>query len=86
MKWQLGDSAVQLFGMWGLGHTIRYTFAWTLRLMRGNITRHTQVPASRIPMRSIDGGPASHALPGTPTPQHASLEPRDRVPVASSRD
>ncbi len=73
----LGDSAVQLFGMWGLGHTIRHTFIWTLRLMRGNITRHTQAPTSRIPMRSIDGSPATHALPGTPTPQHASLEPDD---------
>ena len=73
----LGDSAVQLFGMWGLAHTIRHTFAWALRLMRGNIKRHTQVPTSRIPMRGIDGGPASHALPGTPTPQHASGEPKD---------
>ncbi len=69
----LGDSAVQLFGMWGLAHTIRHTLIWTLRLMRGNVKRHTQVPASRIPMRGVDGSPASHALPGTSTPQHASV-------------
>ncbi|MDY6913215.1 MAG: radical SAM protein [Planctomycetota bacterium] len=79
-KAHLGDSVVQLFGMWGLVRTIRYTFAWALRLMRGNIKRHTRVPASRVPMRSIDGGAASHALPGTPTPQHASRELKDMQP------
>jgi len=83
---RLGDAVVQLFGMWGLWHTVHHTFAWALRLMRGNIKRHTQVPASRIPMRGIDGGPASHAMPETPTPQHTSLEPKDRILVASSRD
>ncbi|MHC4294382.1 MAG: B12-binding domain-containing radical SAM protein, partial [Planctomycetota bacterium] len=67
MRAHLGDSAVQLFGMWGLTYTIRRTFIWALRLMRGNIKRHNAVPASRIPMRSVDGGPAPHALPGTPT-------------------
>ncbi len=80
MKVHLGDAAVQLFGMWGLGHTVRHTFIWALRLMRGNIKRHTQVPTSRIPMRGIDGSSASHALPGTPTPQHASLESDDIQP------
>ena len=61
----LGDAAVQVFGMWGLIHTIRRTFVWALHLMRGNIKRHTQVPASRIPMRSTDAdnNPPSHALP-----------------------
>ena len=83
---QLSDAAMQLFGMWGLGHTIRHTLVWALHLMRGKIERYTEVPASRIPMRGIDGAPPSHALPGTPTPQHASLEPKDRVQVASSRD
>ena len=82
----LGDSAVQLYGMWGLAHTVRHTFSWALRLMRGNITRHTQVPGSRIPMRGVNGNPASHALPGTPTLQEASPEPADGVPVTSSRD
>ena len=76
----LFDSGMQVIGMWGLALTIRRTLGWALRLMRGNIKRHTQVPASRIPMRSIDGGPASHALPGTPTPQHASLESKDMRP------
>ena len=84
LKAHLGDSAVQLFGMWGLAHTIRHTFAWALRLMRGNIKRHTGAPCSRIPMRSAEGGPASHALPGTPTPRPASLESKDRAPVTSS--
>ncbi len=85
MKAHLGDSAVQLFGMLGLAHTIRYTFAWALRLMRGNIKRHTQVPASRIPMRSVDGGPASHALPGTPTPPRKPPESKDSGSAMLSR-
>ena len=66
----LGDAAVQVFGMWGLAHTMRRTFVWALHLMRGNIKRHTRVPASRIPMRGVNGTPASHAVPGTPTPPH----------------
>ena len=82
----VGDAVVQVFGMWGLVHTVQHTFTWALRLMRGNIKRHTQAPTSQIPMRGVDGGPASHALPGTPTPQHTSPEPKDRDLVASSRD
>ena len=65
----LGDAAVQVFGMWGLTHTIRRTLGWAYHLRRGRITRHTAAPTSRIPMRGADGGPASHALPGTPTSQ-----------------
>jgi hypothetical protein len=34
--------------------------------MCGKIKRTAGVPASRLPMRSIDGHTASHALPGTP--------------------
>ncbi|MBL7221567.1 MAG: B12-binding domain-containing radical SAM protein [Phycisphaerae bacterium] len=67
----LADAAVQVFGMWGLANTIRRTFVWGLHLMRGKIKRHTCVPASKIPMRGVDGAPASHALPGTPTPREA---------------
>lgn len=80
------DSGMQVIGMWGLALTIRHTLGWALRLMRGNIKRHTKVPASRIPMRSIDGGPASHAIPGTPTPQHASLESNDMQPEPATAD
>jgi radical SAM superfamily enzyme YgiQ (UPF0313 family) len=66
---------IQLMGMWGLVQTIRRTLGWALRLMRGKIKRHTRAPTSRIPMRSADGGPASHAPPGTPRPQYGSPEP-----------
>lgn len=62
----LADAVVQAFGIWGLGHTFRGTLGWCWRLMRGKIKRHSKVPTSRIPMRSVDGGPAPHALPGTP--------------------
>ena len=62
----LGDAVALLFGMWGLTHTIRRTFGWSLRLMLGRVTRHTSVPSSRIPMRGADSPQASHAMPGTP--------------------
>jgi hypothetical protein len=71
----LADAAVQAFGIWGLAYTIRATLGWTWHLMRGRIERHTEAPTSRIPMRSVDGGPASHALPGTPTPISTTLRP-----------
>jgi len=60
------DSIIQLLGMWGMMLTFPRTLRWTLNLMRGQIKRHTQAPASSIPMCSPDGGEASHATPGTP--------------------
>ncbi len=59
------DAGIQIFGMYGLMHTYRRTLGWARRLFRAGIQRHTEVPASLIPMRSSAGGPASHALPGT---------------------
>jgi radical SAM superfamily enzyme YgiQ (UPF0313 family) len=64
------DAGMQLFGMYGLMHTYRRTLAWAWRLFRGGIHHYDRAPASRIPMRSPDGGPAAHALPGTPTSAH----------------
>lgn len=61
---QLIDAGVQAFGMYGLFHTYRRTLKWAWHLFRGKIQRHWQAPASPIPMRSPNGGPASHALPG----------------------
>ena len=60
------DAAVQALGMCGLIHTCRRTLAWAWQLSRGNIQHSSQAPASRLAMRAPDGGPASHALPGTP--------------------
>ena len=82
----MADAGVQLFGMWGLVHTVRRTFIWALHLMRGNIVRYSQVPSSKIPMRGVDGAPADHALPGTPTPQNASVESKDGVTTESSSE
>ena len=65
-KMYLADAGLQLFGMWGLAQTVRRTLGWAFRLMRGNIRRKSEIPASRIPMRRADdAAPASHALPGT---------------------
>ena len=62
----LMDAAVQAAGMVGLTVTIRRTLDWALRLRFGKIVRYSKAPDSLIPMRSVDGGPASHALPETP--------------------
>ena len=51
---------MQLVGMMGLVMTIARTSGWALRLMFGRIERETHPPASQIPMRSVDGAPASH--------------------------
>jgi radical SAM superfamily enzyme YgiQ (UPF0313 family) len=65
-KLYLANAVMQLVGMWGLAHTIRRTFGWALRLMRGNVRRRMRIPASPIPMRHIDGEAADATLPGTP--------------------
>jgi len=62
----LADAGMQVIGMWGLTKTIRRTLPWAIRLLRGRIVRKTRVPAGTIPMRSPDGSPAPHAIPGTP--------------------
>ena len=80
---RLIDAAVQAFGMYGLIHTYRRTLGWAYRLLRGNIQRYAKAPPSQIPMRNPAGGPASHALPGTPvTKQDQSSE---KVPATTSR-
>ncbi len=80
----LADAGLQVAGMWGLAQTVRRTLGWALRLVRGPIRRKTNVPASKIPMRSVDGGAASHALPGTP--QAASVQLNAKVPMRSPAD
>ncbi len=70
----LADAGMQFLGMLGLTQTIRRTLGWAFRLMRGNIKRATKPPHSKIPMRSIDGQAASHALPGTPQPNFVPLK------------
>ena len=60
------DAGIQMLGMFGLFHTFRRTIGWAWKLSRGKIEHSTQAPISRLPMRGPEGGPASHALPGTP--------------------
>jgi hypothetical protein len=62
----LADAGAQMLGMYGLTQTIRRTLGWATRLMTGGIKRKTRPPISLIPMRGPDGGPAAHAIPGTP--------------------
>jgi hypothetical protein len=51
---------MQIIGMLGLVMTIARTSGWAMRLMFGRIERLSHPPVSEIPMRSIDGAPASH--------------------------
>lgn len=62
---QLTDAAAQMLGMLGLVQTVRRTVPWSWRLMRKKIERAERAPMSRLPMRSVQGKAACHALPGT---------------------
>lgn len=76
----LADAAVQAFGMWGILYTLRGTLGWLGHLWRGKIQRHHAAPTSRLPMQNVDGGPAAHALPGTPPPTTPADSPLRVVP------
>jgi hypothetical protein len=84
LRAHFADAAVQLFGMWGLAHTVPRTLAWCRHLLRGNIKRHTKPPVSRIPMRSTDGGPASHALPGTTASKPGRIRSNVKMPIKTA--
>ena len=71
LRGHLLDAGVQLLGMIGLFHTVRRTLPWAWRLLTSKIDHATRSPSGRLPMRSPTGGPASHAIPGTP--QRADL-------------
>ena len=59
----LADASEQAFGMYGLMLTVRRTFGWAMRLCFGKIQRKSAPPASRIPLRGVNGNSAGHALP-----------------------
>jgi radical SAM superfamily enzyme YgiQ (UPF0313 family) len=75
----LADAGMQVIGMWGLAQTVRRTLGWAFRLMRGDIRRKTNYPVSRIPMRAVDNGTASHAPPGTPQADLVQLNVRSKT-------
>ena len=63
LRAHMTDAALQLLGIMGLIQTIPPHLGMVM--FRGKTQRAEQAPLSRIPMRGADGGPASHALPGT---------------------
>lgn len=75
----LKPAGMQIVGMMGLVMTILRTSGWAIRLLFGGIERFTHLPASRIPMRSLDGAPASHAAPSVTVQIAPNLVPL-RVP------
>lgn len=77
LRSHLLHAGIQGMAMCGLFQTYRRTLGWAWRLFRGKIEHSTQAPVSRIPMVSPSGGPASHALPGTPTADVQAVGCRD---------
>lgn len=73
----LADALLQAVGMLGLLQSVRRTAGWAHALRHGRIVRTTEPPRSRLPMRSVRGGCAPHALPGTPV----AAPEREAVPV-----
>jgi hypothetical protein len=66
MKAHFTDAGLQILGMSALLLTYRRTLPWAWKLFRGQVEAAAEAPRSRIPMRTPQGEPASHALPGTP--------------------
>lgn len=58
------DCGPQFLGTLGLMMNTAKTLGWARRLRSGEIRRAAEPPASRIPMRRPDGGPAAHGPPG----------------------
>jgi len=54
-------AGMQIVGMLGLIQTVRHTAGWALRLMFSRVERLELPPVSRVPMRAVDGGEASHS-------------------------
>lgn len=82
MRAHFTDAGVQLLGMAALLMTYRRTLPWAWQLLRGRITPATIAPKSAIPMRTPQGAPASHALPGTPQPTTLPLVTLGAAPAA----
>jgi radical SAM superfamily enzyme YgiQ (UPF0313 family) len=80
LRAHLLDAGTQVLGMCGLFHTYRRTLGWALRLMFARIEHAKRPPTSQLPMRSVQGGVASHALPGTPLPL-AKQPPIETIPL-----
>ncbi len=62
IRMRIADALYQLRDMRALVSTVLRTAPWALRLALGRIERCREVPASRLPMRSVGGGPADHDL------------------------
>jgi radical SAM superfamily enzyme YgiQ (UPF0313 family) len=73
MRAHFTDAGVQVIGMMALLLTYRRTLPWAWQLFRAKTEPATAAPMSRIPMRTPQGAPASHALPGTPTAPQPEL-------------
>jgi len=57
---RIWDAASQALGLWGVLRTAASMIEWSVRLAGRRVVRASREPASHIPMRGTDGGPASH--------------------------
>jgi len=64
-KLYLADGVWQLLGMGGLIQTARHTALWAVRLRLAKIRRRSLPPMNKIPLRSVQGESAAHALPAS---------------------
>ena len=64
----------QVIGIYGLIHNIYRTLGWAFRLCFQKITRYSEPPCGAIPMRSPQGGVASHG--GVQVNQQVSVSKR----------
>lgn len=78
------DSIAQAAGMRGFLQTLRRTVPWAWNLWRGPIVREDKPPLSAIPMVSVLGGRAEHALEAQAAAKGPVSEP-DGQPVESAR-
>ena len=74
------DAFMQAFGMFGWMSNWRHLLPWIYHLMRGKYVRHTEVPVTPIPLRSVEGGKAAHGLPNqVVTREEAAEKQRETV-------
>lgn len=80
LRAHLTDAGTQILGMGALFLTYKRLLPWAWKLLVSRIEPATAPPHSRIPMRSVRGGCASHALPGTPESTGGELVTLQLVP------
>jgi hypothetical protein len=75
----LPNLCAQIWGIWGLAHNLRRTLGWALRLLLGSVRRRYEPLRTRLPMRAVDGGEASHSFGRHSPPERTESSATDAV-------